>query len=378
MVSQDGQWESPVVVDEEPGVPMWNPVLFKLPSQELLLFYKIGQEVQKYLKKENITYKILLYCLFHAFDLFSFFFWVERLDGVVAWNDPMTKVEPGPTKNSFLQGFSDPLKTRSPSSCSLLLISTFCICSETLTFLLLSFPQPILLEDGTLLCGSSVESWNSWGAWMEVLFQPSYIHLSICCIASYDETCVCRSLQMQVDHGENMAQYTFKGRVLAWSNRFHTKPQLEDYVFYSDHSPALTESVSQSLLMMVRIGVSQHRLFSQTLTQVSWNPSNSLNIIVLALSWFIDELFIETGIDGVKLKDGRLVLAYNTVSRGVLKVGVSLDDGDSWTDVLTLEDTPGMEFSYPAVIQAGDGDVHVTYTYNRTQIKVLLRQTDCD
>ena len=79
-----------------------------------------------------------------------------------------------------------------------------------------------------------------------------------------------------------------------------------------------------------------------------------------------------SGIDGVTLADGRQLLVYNHTStaRTPLNVAVSRD-GRTWTPVLVLESEPG-QYSYPAVIQAADGLVHVTYTWQRKMIKHVV------
>ena len=84
------------------------------------------------------------------------------------------------------------------------------------------------------------------------------------------------------------------------------------------------------------------------------------------------------GTDAVTLNDGRQLLVYNhtlrsgdfPAGRNMLNVAVSYN-GTEWITVMTLE-RQKHEFSYPAVIQASDGLVHITYTYMRQTIKHVV------
>lgn len=89
-----------------------------------------------------------------------------------------------------------------------------------------------------------------------------------------------------------------------------------------------------------------------------------------------------SGTDAVTLKDGRQLLIYNHTappperpSKGVrypLHLAIS-DDGVNWRIVATLEVAPrGAGYAYPAIIQAADGKVHATYTFDRKHIKHVV------
>ena len=75
-----------------------------------------------------------------------------------------------------------------------------------------------------------------------------------------------------------------------------------------------------------------------------------------------------SGIDAVTLDDGRHLLVYNHTPRGRTPLNVVIsEDGRLWRSLVTLESEPG-EYSYPAVIQAPSGKVHITYTWKRRRI----------
>ncbi|TDB67976.1 sialidase family protein [Arundinibacter roseus] len=90
-----------------------------------------------------------------------------------------------------------------------------------------------------------------------------------------------------------------------------------------------------------------------------------------------------SGTDAVTLKNGWQVLIYNPTIRGKdwdngrqkLHVAVS-KDGMSWADVHVLENQPRGEYSYPAVVQAADGNVHITYTWERRKVRHVVLALD--
>jgi predicted neuraminidase len=257
-------WSKPRRIVSEPGVATYNPVLFRTLNNLIWLFYKFGPSPSTWTGG-----------------------YLTSTDDGETWSKP----------NHLPAGLYGPIKNK-----------------------------PLILSNGTILAGTSVETYRSWSCWVE----------------------------RSTDNGQT---WTRHGPI--------TFPSIE----YGIIQPTIVPISGHRLRMFVRATELIGRIcYSDSSDEgQTWTPAQPTSLPNP-----------NSGIDAVKLKDGRLLLVYNHARSGrtPLNVALSENDGISWQNLLTLENGQG-EYSYPAVIQTSDEKIHITYTYLRKKIKhVAFRPAD--
>ena len=190
--------------------------------------------------------------------------------------------------------------------------------------------KPVELSPGTLLAGSSTEH-DGWVVHMERF-----------------------STEAQTENGWQ--------RALASSDAWQRSSPLNDPAQYSAIQPTILVHSTTELQILCR---SRQGLITQAWSSdggVTWDPMSPTELPNPS-----------AGIDALRLRDGRFLLVYNPTTRGRRRLAVVVsDDGRSWRHGVVLENAPSGEFSYPAMIQAADGLVHVTYTWQRQGIRHVV------
>lgn len=81
----------------------------------------------------------------------------------------------------------------------------------------------------------------------------------------------------------------------------------------------------------------------------------------------------DSAIDALRLRDGRILLAYNHAISGRenLRLALSADEGRTWRPGPVLEAANRQEYSYPQLAEDRRGRIHVTYTWQRERIRHL-------
>lgn len=177
--------------------------------------------------------------------------------------------------------------------------------------------KPLVQADGTILSGTSVETDFAWTAWVE----------------------------RSTDNGAT----------------------------WSKHGPIVYPDVPKGIIQpaIVPIGKNLLRMYLRSTSKIGFiTYSDSRDGGRTWSSAKITNLpNPNSGIDAVTLKDGRIALIYNHTAKGRSPLNVAVSkDGDKWSEPIVLESEPG-EYSYPAIIQAADGNVHATWTWQRKKVK---------
>jgi predicted neuraminidase len=211
--------------------------------------------------------------------------------------------------------------------------------------------KPLLLRDGTIISGSSTEGQGGWRAWIERSTDGGKTWSRIGPITIPPE--------LDIPNAEALAAAA-------------EKPKTDDPsgVQTKLYPPAKT-TVGIIQPAVVQLEGDHQRFYARSRTKSARIAvADSMDA---GKSWtqarFLDLPNPNSGIDAVKLKDGRIVLIYNRSynKRTPLNLAVSTD-GEHFRDFATLEDGPG-QYSYPAMIQGSDGNLQITYSWQRKAIK---------
>ena len=274
-------WSVPRQLAIEPGVACYNPVLFYTLDGRLWLYYKFG--------KSPMTWT--------AGRRFS-------TDDGENWS----RAEHLPA------GLYGPVRTK-----------------------------PLVEDDGTIISGTSVETYRAWACWIE----------------------------RSADHGQTWTkagpitvpeEFTKSGfagdipKAVPGSEDWpHTNGIIQpSVVALADRLRLYARSTARTAKVCVADS------FDDGITWTTARPIKVPNP--------------NSGLDAVALKDGRVVLIYNHTDSGRSPLNLAVSrDGERFDMFRVLEDQPG-EFSYPALIEGegieGEGGVlHLTYTWNRENIR---------
>lgn len=214
--------------------------------------------------------------------------------------------------------------------------------------------KPLILDDGTIVSGSSVES-GTWAAWVErsadngrtwTKFGPITLPESA---DIPDAGAKAASAEVQVGPGPADGGIPTKLYPPAKTTIGIIQPTI---VWMGGHH---LRFYARGHTRSSRIAVSDSMDDGKTWTQA--------RLINLANP--------NSGIDAVRLKDGRFVLIFNHSynKRTPLNLAVS-GDGEHFNVFKTLENGPG-QYSYPAIVQAKNGDLLMTYSWRRLTIKFV-------
>jgi len=265
-------WSAPFLLVREPDVACWNPVLFETHDGRLWLYYKFGRNAREWSGARLVS-----------------------TDQGQTWSTP----------EHLPAGLLGPIKDK-----------------------------PLVLDDGAIVSGTSVESYSTWASWID----------------------------RSTDNGTTWHKF---GPITVPSRLMPSPAPLEP-----PQKPGAEHVTGIIQPAVVHLGKNHLRLYARSTRDIAHicAADSFDNGVTWSEAHPLDLPNPNSGIDAVGLRDGRVVLIYNNTTTGRTPLNLAVSkDGEHFTLFQTLEDEPG-EYSYPAIIQGRDSNLHITYTWNRKRI----------